>query len=291
MRDERQGHARDGVERQGGSWQGEERHGAGAPARSTLSVVVARPDGPPGAAPVRGLNPDAPHLAASTMKVAVLAALHRSGLDLDEPVPVQNSFVSAAPGPEFAISAERDSDPEPWHAVGSRRSLRWLADRMIVRSSNLATNLCLAHTGLDAVAEVWRLAGARHSVTGRAVEDFGADAAGIRNLVTAADLARLLHWLPTELRDVLTANAHRVDLAAGLPPGTRVAFKNGWFPGVRHSAGIVYPPDAPPYTLVVCYSGPLASGDDVQDPAARLVARISAGYWGRRRLLGAGGRR
>ncbi|MEV4616827.1 serine hydrolase [Kitasatospora sp. NPDC049258] len=258
-----------------------------APGHSVLSVHVGALNGPP----ARTLNADTPHLAASTMKVAVLAALHRSGLDLDRPVPVHNSFVSATYGPRFGISREEDSDPEPWRALGGERSLRWLAGRMIVHSSNLATNICLAHVGLAAVDEVWHLARARHSVTGRGIEDLRARAAGVVNLVTAADLARLLRRLPQELLDLLAANVHRVDLAAGLPPGTRIAFKNGWLPGVRHSAGIVYPQDAPPYAVVVCYSGPLANGRDAGDPAARLLARISAGYWERRHLLAEAGAR
>lgn len=252
------------------------------PGGSVLSVHVA----PLGSARARTLNSDTPHLAASTMKVAVLAALHRGGRDLDTPVPVHNSFVSATYGPRFAVVRERDDDPAPWQALGTERTLRWLSERMIVHSSNLATNLCLAHVGLDAVAEVWHLARARHSVTGRGIDDLGAQAAGIVNVVTAADLARLLRRLPPELLDVLAANAHRVDLAAGLPPGTRVAFKNGWLPGVRHSGGIVYPQDAPPYSIAVCYTGPLATGHAIDDPAARLLARISAGYWARRHTLG-----
>ena len=77
------------------------------------------------------------------------------------------------------------------------RPLRWLADRMIVRSSNLATNIVIGQVGLPAVAEAWALAGARHSVTGRGIEDFAAREAGITNLVTAADLAALLGALAT----------------------------------------------------------------------------------------------
>lgn len=73
-----------------------------------------------------------------------------------------------------------------------------------------------------------------------------------------------------------------MDLAAGLPPGTRTACKNGWIDGVRNSVALVHPEDAAPYTLAVCYTGPLASGDDVVDPAARLLARISSQVWERR---------
>lgn len=57
---------------------------------SYISVWVGRPGGPPRHAQ----DPDRLHGAASTMKVAVLAALYRAG-GLDEPVPVVNDFASA----------------------------------------------------------------------------------------------------------------------------------------------------------------------------------------------------
>lgn len=249
-----------------------------------LSAYVAERDRPP----FRAVRPDTPHDAASTMKVAVLAALYRSGLDLDTPVPVRDCFTSAVPGTVFGNRIGLDSDPEPWRRVGGHATLRWLAERMITRSSNLATNLCLERVGLAALAQVWRSAGATHSVTGRFIEDYAARGVGIANLVTAADLVRLLWWLQPDELDLLARNEYRVDLAAGLPAGTRIAFKNGWFPGLRHSAGIVYPADTPPYAIAICYTGPLASGDARDDPAAALLARISAQIWARRHEPGSG---
>lgn len=159
----------------------------------TVSAYVGRLDAPP----TFTRHADAAHYAASTMKVAVLAALHRAAeagtLDLDAPVPVVNEFDSAQPGaPRFANARPYDNDDAVWDRIDGTASLRWLADRMIVRSSNLATNLVLGHVGLPAVAEVWALAGARNSSTGRGIEDFAAREAGITNTVTAADLAALL---------------------------------------------------------------------------------------------------
>ncbi|MFD8081013.1 serine hydrolase [Kitasatospora sp. NPDC059722] len=246
-----------------------------------LSVVVA----PWGSGePVFGRAADVRHYAASTMKVAVLAALHRSGVDLDAEVPVVNRFDSAVGG-EFANSRDGDGDQLPWELLGGTAPLRSLAERMITHSSNLATNLCLAAVGPEAVAGVWRRAGATHSATPRGIEDAVAREAGVDNLVTARDLVRLLRSLDgePELLALLERNAYRVDLAAGLPPGTRIAFKNGWVTGARHSVGVVYPDDCPPYLIAVCYTGPLASGHGTADPAARLVARISAAVWDRRR--------
>ncbi len=229
-------------------------------------------------------NADAVHYAASTMKVAVLAALHRGGTDLDRHVPVVNRFTSAVGG-TYANDPAEDSDPLPWQRLGGTAPLRWLATRMVTHSSNLATNLCLAETGPDAVAEVWRRAGATGSGSPRGIEDYPARAAGLHNLVTARDLVRLLASLEPEVLAQLEHNAHAVDLAAGLPPGTRLASKNGWITGIRHCAAVVYPPDALPYTIAACYTGPLASGHDADDPAARLLARISARVWDHRHTL------
>ncbi|MFI6843729.1 serine hydrolase [Kitasatospora sp. NPDC050467] len=238
---------------------------------------------PWGGEPVLVRAGDELHDAASTMKVAVLAALYRSGADLEAEVPVVNRFASAAGG-EFGNDPGWDSDPQPWTLLGGTAPLRTLAERMITHSSNLATNLCLAQAGPEAVAEVWRRAGATRSASPRGIEDHAAREAGVHNRVSALDLVRLLQSLADEpeLLALLERNAFRVDLAAGLPPGTRIAFKNGWFPGVRHSVGLVHPEDCPPYLIAVCYTGPLASGEDEADPAARLLARISAAVWERR---------
>ncbi|WP_406206153.1 class A beta-lactamase-related serine hydrolase [Kitasatospora sp. NBC_01560] len=252
-----------------------------------LSVVVAPRQGPP----VFVRAGDELHEAASTMKVAVLAALHRSGADLDARVPVVNRFASVAGG-EYGNDPAWDSDPQPWTLLGGTAPLRTLAERMITHSSNLATNLCLAQAGPAAVAEVWQRAGATRSASPRGIEDHAARAAGVHNLVSALDLVRLLQSLDGEpqLLALLERNAFRVDLAAGLPPGTRIAFKNGWLPGARHGVGLVRPGDCPPYLLAVCYTGPLASGADEADPAARLLARISAAVWERRHAIAAAGR-
>jgi len=245
-----------------------------------------------GAAPALAREPDATHYAASTMKVAVLAALHRSGLDLDADVPVHNEFRSADPdAPAFSCEPSYDSDTEVWARLGGTASLRWLARRMIVVSGNLATNLCLEAVDRTAVADIWRLVGARHSVVGRGIEDYAAAERGITNLVTAADLAALLTAIASgtlpgheEMLAVLLAQERGEDLAAGLPRGTRIAHKNGWVSGVGHGADVVFPDEAPAYALVVCTTTELASGDTA-DEACRLLARIAAASWADRHVL------
>jgi beta-lactamase class A len=251
----------------------------------TVSIWYGRPGGP--AAYTR--EADATHYAASTMKVAVLVALHRSGVPLDTEVPVRNDFASAAPGGgRFGCDEGYDSDPLVWQRLGETAPLGWLAERMIVASSNFATNLVLAQIGLPAVAEALAAAGTTHSTVVRGIEDAAGGAAGLTNLVTASDLARMLGAIDrgtiaapeacAAMLSTLRAQEHKEDLAAGLPAGTPVALKNGWIMGVRHTAGIVYPPGERPYVLAVCTSTPWAINEH-DDEACQLVARISAAAW------------
>ncbi|GIJ77448.1 beta-lactamase class A [Micromonospora phaseoli] len=274
-------------------------------APGTISVYA----GPLDAPPTWVRHADATHYAASTMKLAVLAALHRAAeaghLDPDTPVEVVNRFTSAdRHAPPYACAREYDNDAAVWERLGERATLRWLAERMVVRSSNLATNLVIEHVGRPAVAQVWASAGARHSVTARGIEDFAARQAGITNLVTAADLAALLDAVATgatrpgpiaspascaAMLDVLCAQQIRQDIAEGLPAGTRLAHKNGWVRGVRHGAAVVFPDDAEPYLLVVCTTTTL-DDDQASEPAdaaaRRLVADISTRVWQARHDLG-----
>lgn len=238
------------------------------------------------------------HYAASTMKVGVMIAAWRAAeagaLDLDAPVLVHNEHVSAASGaPVYRNDPEYDSDQAVWARLGELVPLRWLATRMIVKSSNLATNLVLGALGPNdeafaQVNEVWRLAGAVEAHTDRGIEDYPARDAGISNEVTAADLAALFGALEggklaspagtAQMIEVLAAQECRDDLHRGLPADARVALKNGWVPRERHSSAIVYPTDAAPYLLAVCTTGDLP---DAQ--ACDLLGRIAAASWAQRR--------
>lgn len=234
--------------------------------------------GPLGAAPLLARRPDEPHYAASLMKLPILAALHRHG-DPDLAVPVVNEFRSAAPGaPGYGLDRRHDSDDVVWARLGGTAPLGWLAHRMITRSSNLAANLVLAHVGIAAADQMWREAGATASHVQRGIGDAAAEQAGLTNTVSAADAAALLATLTdVELRALLDQRRTE-DLAAGLPPGTRVAHKNGWVRGVRHAVGIVYPDDAVPFVLAVCTTTPLAVNDPA-DGACQLIRTVARDAW------------
>lgn len=228
------------------------------------------------------------HPAASTMKLPLLAALHRAHqrgrLDLDTEVPVLVTTPSVLPGAIVTVTQEYDNDDEPWHRLGGTASLRWLGERAIVGSSNLATNLLLQHVGLDAVAEVWADAGARRSRVCRGIQDTAAPSVAPTNVVTATDLAAVLRALAghrlldpdasVAVERVLARVEHIDGVPAGLPPGTWCAHKPGWFDGVCHDAALVRPPGEPPFVLVV-----LTQADLDEETGHRLVADVTRACW------------
>lgn len=249
--------------------------------------------GPAGAAP--GVpawaehGAEAVHHAASTVKVAVLVAAARAGLHASSsPVPVHPAFASAVPGEAFAVLREEDDDEDVWDAAGSSVPASWLVERMVVRSSNLATDLVLELTGLDPVREVLADAGCTATAVDRLVDDAPAARAGLVLATTPHDLALLLGALPDgRLLDpagtahalaLLRANEHTDDVVAGLPPGTDVAHKNGWdvVAGrtVRHSVALVTPSDAAAYVQAVCTTTDLPDTD-----ARALLAALTRRWW------------
>jgi beta-lactamase class A len=234
--------------------------------------------GPLGGPPRLARLPDQPHYAASLMKLPVLAALHRHG-DPNLKVRVVNEFASALPSaPGYGLDRRHDADDAVWARLGRPAPLGWLAHRMITRSSNLAANLVLANVGIPAVDQVWREVGATVSHVRRGIGDTTAEQAGLTNTVSAADAAALLATLrDVELKPMLDQRRTE-DLAAGLPPGTRVAHKNGWVRGVRHAVGIVYPDDAAAFVLAVCTTTPLAVNDP-DDEACRLIRTLARSAW------------
>src|SRR5687768_10527891 len=94
------------------------------------------------------INADTSFHAASTMKVPVMIELFRafdSGrLRADQTVALTNQFASIVDGSPYSLSAGGDSDSTLYQKVGSPVPIRELIDRMITRSSNLATNTVIA---------------------------------------------------------------------------------------------------------------------------------------------------
>ncbi|MFN2564860.1 MAG: serine hydrolase, partial [Gemmatimonadaceae bacterium] len=217
------------------------------------------------------VNADESFHAASTMKVAVMIEAFRQidagRLRLDQGILLVNQFGSIVDGSPYSLDPTDDSDSSQYARVGKRVPVRELIDRMITRSSNLATNAVIALVGAEnANATAHRLGATRMRVL-RGVEDTKAYEAGRNNTTTARDLAALLTALERgeaaspastdSMRSILLRQEFNDRIPAGLPPGTRVAHKTGEITAVAHDAAIVYPASAgrAPYVLVVLTRG------------------------------------
>ena len=234
------------------------------------------------------LNPDSVFHAASTMKVPVMIEYFR-GIDAgrirrDQDLLLGTEFRSIVDGSPYSLDASVDSDSSVFARVGQRVPLRWLVERMIVRSSNLATNTLIELLGPGKVDATARSLGASRMKVLRGVEDGKAFQQGLNNQTSARDLAALLVAIESgkaaskrscrEMIDILTAQEFNDEIPAGLPPGTRVAHKTGWITGVNHDAALVYPAGRKPYVLVV-----LTKGIPERSVAQRLIADISRLVW------------
>ncbi|HEX7180518.1 MAG TPA: serine hydrolase [Thermoanaerobaculia bacterium] len=233
-----------------------------------------------------------PMHAASTMKVPVMMALFEavdSGeMRLDEPVPVKNQFQSIVDGSPYSLDPKEDGDPDLYQTVGQTRPLEELIRRMIVRSSNLATNLLIERIGASRVTELMRRIGAYDIHVLRGVEDGKAFQAGLNNRTTAKDLRIVLRALlpggETEgafseasrqrMLDILKAQEFNEKIPAGIPRGTPVAHKTGDITGIHHDAAIVLPPGKSPYILVV-----LTDGFQDEEMANGIIAEVSRAVW------------
>jgi beta-lactamase class A len=229
--------------------------------------------------------------AASTMKVPVMMAffeaIDRGALRLDEPVEVRNEFHSIMDGSVYTLDPKEDGDPDLYQAEGQSRPLEELIRRMIVRSSNLATNLLIERIGAPTVMDLMRRIEAYDLRVLRGVEDQKAYDAGMNNVTTANDLRIAFKAIADgttfspasgeRMIDILKAQEFNEKIPAGLPPGTPVAHKTGDITGIHHDAAIVFPPGEKPYVLVV-----LTAGFQDEKEADKAIADISRAVWKQR---------
>lgn len=181
--------------------------------------------------------------AASTIKIFVVSAFWRSGLD-----PAQRV----------------DVPPVPWSLADKLAGPLTLGDCALLAlavSDNAATNVLLARLGFDAVnAEARRLGAERTEVRRLMISD------GPENLTCARDLARGLASIDDER--VLDALACAKDsLLPYLLPGRDVRVKTGELDTVYHEVALVDRSLA----IAAC-SKPAAPPSEVAAVAARIVA-------------------
>lgn len=222
--------------------------------------------------------------AASTMKTAVMIEAFKQASEgkfrMGDSVEIRNMFKSIADGSPFTLDQGSDGDQEIYRLIGKKLTISDLVYRMIIRSSNLATNLVIELVGARNANGTIRQYGVRHMQVLRGVEDGKAYEKGLNNTTTAHDLMRLFQHLAagtvvgkTEsesmIRILLNQEFNEI-IPAKLPAGVRVAHKTGSISGVRHDSGIVFLPDGRKYVLVL-----LSKKLSDEEGGVKAMARVS----------------
>jgi beta-lactamase class A len=234
------------------------------------------------------VKPDLPFHPASTFKLGVMMEVYHQASDgefsLDQLLPVKNSFTSIADQSEFSLSPGDDSETDLYGQIGEQLSWLDLTRRMIISSSNLATNLLIEKVGAQRVTRFMQSLGTNDLVIRRGPEDNKAYALGLNNSATARGLMQVLVRLARrsvvspqasdEMIAILLQQQFNQGISAQLPAGVLVAHKTGWNDKLYHDAAIVYPPRHTPYIVVI-----LTSGLSEKDAAPTLVAALSAAIY------------
>jgi beta-lactamase class A len=230
--------------------------------------------------------------AASTIKIAILAAvfdaIDAGRFTLESRVHVRNCFLGATDGLPFRVQASRDANADVHAAIGRTMRIGELVRHMIGSSSNLATNLLLDITGLEAAKRALSTRGVGGIDLQRGVEDDRAFQAGCSNLVTADGLVRLLRAIrdgqgftgasAQAMLDMLFDQRFTGAISPGLPDAVRgvarVAHKTGDISTASHDAGLVFLPGRPPYAIALLAESP----GDAADRTAALTGASRAVY-------------
>ena len=233
--------------------------------------------------------------AASTMKLPVMMELFRTAKrqQFDQPINVKNSFSSIVDGSEYQLSPDDDSDTELYKKIGQPVPMRELIQRMITRSSNLATNILIERAKAENVMTLMKKLGANDIQVRRGVEDNKAFRAGLNNTTTAYDLILLLKVIVEkklmnaaaceEMISILSNQEFNEGIPAGIAKGIKIAHKTGSITKIYHDAAIVFPPKRKPYIIVV-----LTRGFEKEVEAHQIVAEISKLIWGNFNAKGQG---
>jgi beta-lactamase class A len=232
------------------------------------------------------LNADHEFHPASTFKVHVMMEVFRQAneelLSLEDRLPIVNSFSSIADGSRFSLDVKDDSEQTLYTRSGETESIYELTRLMIVRSSNLATNILLKKVGAENTNNFIRALGIEGVTVRRGVEDNVAFRLGMNNSATARGLTQTMDLIARkkvvseeaseQMIEILLGQEFNESIPALLPNFVKVAHKTGWTNDFFHDTGIVFLPDRGPYVLSIMTKG-FAENDE--DAAHHCMATIS----------------
>lgn len=232
------------------------------------------------------LNADEAFHPASTIKVHVMIEVFHQAeqglFALEDRLPIVNSFTSIADGSNFSLNVDDDAEQTLYPRIGETESIAELTRLMIVRSSNLATNILLEKVGTRAVSDFIEALGIQGVKFIRGIEDNAAFRLGMNNSATARGLTQTMKLLAEKkvvseaasekMIEYLLGQEFNESIPASLPVPVKVAHKTGWTGQVYHDTGIVYPEGRKPYVLSIMTRG---FAEDKEAEAHACMAEIS----------------
>jgi beta-lactamase class A len=175
-----------------------------------------------------------------------------------------------------------DSEQTLYPRLGESESIAELTRLMIVRSSNLATNILLEKISAKNVQDFIHSLGIPGVTLIRGIEDTAAFLRGMNNSATARGLTQTMKFLAEKkvvsqqasetMIELLFGQEFNESIPALLPKTVRVAHKTGWTGDVYHDTGIVYPEHRKPYVISIMTRG---FPEDKPDEAHTCMAKIS----------------
>ena len=231
-------------------------------------------------------NADESFHPASTIKVHVMMEVFHQAqagkFSLDDKVQIVNSFTSIADGSFYSLNVIDDSETTLYDRIGEMESIREITRLMIVRSSNLGTNILLEKVGAENVTAFIQSLGIEGVTVRRGVEDNVAFRLGLNNSATARGLTQTMRLLAEgkvvseqasrEMVNILLGQEFNESIPALLPASIKVAHKTGWTGVVYHDTGILFPEGRKPYVLSIMTRG---FAEDKPDEAHTCMATIS----------------
>lgn len=222
--------------------------------------------------------------AASIMKTPVMIEVFKQAsagkFALTDSLTVHQTFKSIADSSEYVLDQSSDSDQEIYEFMGQKLDIHNLLYRMIIQSSNLATNMIIELVGAENVNQTMRQLGAKDIQVLRGVEDIKAYEKGLNNTTNAYDQMLIYSALAEdkitdvksskEMVGILLDQQFNEVIPARLPKDVKVAHKTGSITGVQHDAGVVYLPDGRKYVLVL-----LSKGLEDEKAGKEAMAKVS----------------
>jgi beta-lactamase class A len=232
------------------------------------------------------LNADESFHPASTFKVHVMMEVFRQAqeglLSLDDRLPITNSFTSIADESKFSLLESDDAEQTLYPRIGESESIGELTRLMIVRSSNLATNILMEKIGTQNVNDSIQALGIQGVTVRRGVEDNAAFGAGLNNSASARGLTQTMKLIAEgkvvskqaseKMIQILLGQEFNESIPALLPKSVKVAHKTGWTGEFYHDTGIVFPEGRKPYVISIMTRG---FAEEKPDEAHACMGTIS----------------